>query len=256
MTFCASTFKSRNHAVLYSGYLTSEWHPPAVLQSTHTSICFYLRNSQISDSFFAWNDDHFCICEDCKVWVEWRSIGQTDESFVFSLIDADILSCLLLLHFAEFYPSYWHAPSPCYIVTHWCMHSPSLCISPLLCLVWFPLVPFLLCTSLAATPHCSPRSCRCYRPVIHSAPSLTFSPFNLILHTSSTPSPRWPPCISLPLSITRPFLPPFLHILLFIPVFSLCISASTPPPPTTCLCSTRQPVVMLAARWSQHWELL
>lgn len=98
------------------------------------------------------------LCADCGVPVESGYTGWMDDSFVFSLIEADILSCLLVLQFAELYLSHWRAHSFHYIVTHWGMHLPSLCISPLLCLplVWFPLAMIIL--GLAIPQHCTPHS--------------------------------------------------------------------------------------------------
>ena len=169
-----------------------------------------------------------CICGHVGVWVEWSSIGRMEESFVFSLTDADILSCLLSLHFAALYPSYWHAPSLHYIVMHWCVHSPSLCIAPLLCL-WFS---SLLCVSLDTPPHCPPRLRRRYRPVILPPPSLTL--FHLPISSFLPPLCLHPAGLSL--SFT---LPSSLIFLPSHPSYLLFQSALPPPlPPTTCLCST------------------
>lgn len=52
------------------------------------------------------------------VWGGEGGAGRTDESFVFLLIDADFLSCLLLPHFAELYPANWHVPSLRYTARH------------------------------------------------------------------------------------------------------------------------------------------
>lgn len=188
----------------------------------------------------------------CRIWVEWSYIGWMDESFVFSLIDADILSCLLLLHFAELYPSNWHAPSLRYIVTHWCVHLPSLCISPLLCLplIWIPLVWLLLC--MAVLQHCSPPSCCCD---CHIAPHHLhfFSHFNLVLLTSSTSSP-----LALPASpfICLPFLPhctppPPPHTCFFI-----LLSLYFPLPPPVFVPPLSGSSIMSDTQWSQHWVLL
>lgn len=144
------------------------------------------------------------------------SAGRMDVSFVFSVIDADILSCLFLLRFAELYPSNWHAPSLCYIVTHWCVHPPSLCISPLLCLplAWFALVWFHLCVSLATPAHCPPRSLIAIIAIALSSTSLTLFVLPFFLHSLL-----------------------HIHFLLFNSV--LCLLLSPPPPPTTtCLFST------------------
>ena len=50
------------------------------------------------------------------------------------LIDADILSCLVLQHFTVPSSSNGHVLSLRYKGGHWCVCSPSLCIFPLLCL--------------------------------------------------------------------------------------------------------------------------
>lgn len=88
----------------------------------------WLLPARFTNTCRTWNDDCCCRRMDCRVWVEWGSAGLLDESFVFLLIDADIVSCLLLLHF-KIDPLNWHVPSLHNTVRHWCVHSPSLCIS-------------------------------------------------------------------------------------------------------------------------------
>lgn len=99
-----------------------------------TSTCTILQ----PDTFKWWSLLQIEIARHGWSWEEFR---RTDESFVFLLIDADILSCLLLPHLAELKPSNWHVASLRYADRHWCVHSLSLCIFPLLCL---PLIWFLL----------------------------------------------------------------------------------------------------------------
>lgn len=125
------------------------------------------------------------------------------------------------------YPSYWHAPSLHYIVTHWCVHSPSLCISPLLCLLLVPVfasvarVPRHSSTLFSSSP---PQVPSCHPP---TSITYTFSPSNLIFLTSFTPS------LCRPLSVSHtPFLPSFscrptLHTCFFSPRSPLLL---LPPP--------------------------
>lgn len=179
----------------------------AALQFTHSSV--WLLPARFANTWWTdtWNDDRCCRRRDCRVLVGWSGAGRTDESFVFLLIDADILSCLLLPHFSELYLSNWHVPSLCYTARHWCVHLPSLCISPLLCLplLWFPLTRFLLCMSLATPPHWTPHSCLSDPPNIssllppfHIHPAgLPASPVLDLLHHPKLPSSLLLPCLPL-----------------------------------------------------------
>ena len=168
-----------------------------------------------------------CICGHVGVWVEWSSIGRTDASFVFTLTDADILSCLLSLRFAALYPSHRHAPSLHHIVTHWCVHSPSLCISPLLCLLLV-----LVLVSVARVPRHSSTLFSSSPPPVpscHPPTSITYTfhlPISSFLPPLSLHSAGPSLSLTLPSSLLFPAVPPF------IPAFSVRTppSSSSPPP--------------------------
>lgn len=122
----------------------------AVPQFTHSPARRLPARSLQPDTFKRWSLLRIEIARHGWSWEEFR---RTDESFVFLLIDADTLSCLLLPHLAELRPSNWHVASLRYADRHWCVHSLSLCIFPLLCLplIWFPLTR----VSAVRVPRCS-----------------------------------------------------------------------------------------------------
>lgn len=140
-----------------------------------------------------------------------------------------MLSCLFSLHFTGLYLSNWHAPSLRYIVTHGCLHPPSLCISLLLCLL---LTCGFCCAYLLPAPHVT---------LISSSLSIPSSirPDQIHICTvrCNLSSLFYP--ITLPFSLDFSPSPPYilLSFLLLTPSSSyLCFSS--PPPSITCLCST------------------
>lgn len=167
---------------------------------------------------------------------EVSSAGRMDVSFVFSLIDADILSCLFLPRFAKLSPSNWHAPSLRSTVTHWCLHPPSLCISRFVSHSRRSLVCFLLCVSLSSPAHCPPPSHISITPIIPALPSRAL--FDLSYLILPLLFPLCPSVRAELISISSiSFFPHSLPHTCFSPQHPAYSSASLPPP-STCLCST------------------
>ena len=210
---------------------------PLLCCSPHILLCDICNLSTAAS-----DDDHFFIRGDCGVLGgEEFHFLQMDELFVSWLTDAYILLCLLWLHFAELYPSNWHAPSLHYTVTHWCMHPLHFAFllsfvfrsygfllfgfcceypSPLLHIV-LPQPPFL---SLVLSYH-------------SSTPLLVL--FHLSISSVFSPPPH--NAAGLPASLFLPILHILSASLFLTPSFNTCflpLLLCSRTPPTTCLCST------------------
>lgn len=141
----------------------------------------------------------------------------------------DFICFLTYWHVSQSSTSHTGVPTPSalhMVVTHRCMSTPSLLISPFLCL---PLARLPLVHIRRHSP-----TRLLFLSAYHPSDPVTwtfFSPFSVISSTSSS-------CMLASLQLVSTS---FSHILLFIPAFSLCIppySSASHPPPTTCLCST------------------
>lgn len=163
-----------------------------------TSTCTILQ----PDTFKWWSLLQIEIARHGWSWEEFR---RTDESFVFLLIDADILSCLLLPHLAELKPSNWHVASLRYAACIRFHFASSLSfVSPS---YGFLSRRFLPCGSLDAPPYCSNHSHLSHHLIVFIPPT-SFVPQNPAgLRASHLPF-KLPSSLLSPRVIFPTFVPP------------------------------------------------